>query len=233
MAEMYDKLMNLSLFKGINKETMSSFLGKTHLHFRNFSREDIIITPEEECDYVRCILKGKARIIYRNVDASLSMSVVIGEDCFIGLEHLFGLVKTYGITVIAQSDLSLIEFSKRQYVNFIQKNEILLFNYLNYLSLRCQKLQSIIYDTSDSTLLNLILRMIGSSSHRDCTDIRLEFDNETIRNLSKSGNRRDAETVDKLIDNGVIKIEENTVLIPSRCRFLSALESLGLTIMNM
>lgn len=228
MAEMYDKLMNLSLFKGINKETMSSFLEKTHLDFRNFSREDIIITPEEECDYVRCILNGKARIIYKTADSSISMTVVIGEDSFIGLEHLFGLVKTYGITVIAQSDLSLIEFSKRQYVNFIRKHEILLFNYLNYLSLRCQKLQRIIYDTAHISLLNIILRMIEGTAHRDCTNIRLELDDATIQNLRKCENRTDTEKVDKLIDKGVMRIEGNTIVIPSRHEFLSALESLGL-----
>ena len=224
---MYDKIMDLSLFKGINRETLSTFLEKTHLHFRNFQPGEKVIAPDEECDFVRCVIKGNAGICRSTVNGNITLTEIVGEGYFFGVERLFGLNRRYCMDVRAVTELSVIEFSKRQYVEFIKKNDILLINLLNMLSRICQRFEEVMLYEYEGTCISEITKLVEAFTSRESKGITVSYKGQDLQeNISRTkGNER--HILSSLIDRGIISVEGETISITDRCGFLQTINELS------
>lgn len=138
MNSMYEKIMNLPLFKGIGKEQVSIFLEKTKIEFINYRENEQIIEEGQTEDNLLIVVKGEIKKTYQIKNSGLILSTIEKEGGMIGADNLFGIYRNIPCDAYAKSSVSIMSISKVQYINLLGMDCIYLFNYLNYLSSRSQ-----------------------------------------------------------------------------------------------
>lgn len=163
---MYETIMGLLLFKGLSHQQISSFLEKTQLHFLRYPSGSEITRVGDRCDSLRIIFSGNVRICHPVFSGRISVDEICGEGKVLGAEKLFGINPRFTYSVIAETEVNLMEFGKEQYLQMIERDEVFLLNFINYISMRGQRGAE-------------IFRKSGCASISDC--LRLLFDCLTDR----------------------------------------------------
>lgn len=216
---MYEKLMMLPIFKGINPEEMSAFLGKTHLEFSTHDVGSIIVPRGEECETLHCVLSGRIQSIYMLWDGKVKLAAEYGPGKVIGLDRLFGLDTHYSHTVKALDECGTMSFSKAQYVTLLNSSHICTINYLNILSYRCQRAENAIGNMAVG-LIGKLASVVTVLTDRDCKRI-------LIKGLECNEESEDAEQLKEMIEKRIVSpVSENTLEIFSRQALLDYAESL-------
>lgn len=177
MATMYETIMNLPLFKGLSHEQVSSFLEKTHIKFSKFTDGQKIVGADDYVTDLKCILSGSIRILHK-VGESRSMGIAetqSGEN-ILGADKLFGMDNKYGVDIVAKGPVSMMQFSKEQYLAQLTPGSIYLINYLNFVSLRAQMRYDIFSSYPNGSLSAVISRLIKAYCSKKSRDIAFSFD---------------------------------------------------------
>lgn len=131
--------MDLPLFKGVGKDQISQFLEKTRIDFVNYEKGEVLSTAGSTQDIVGFVINGEIEVSHHLDNLNIEIIETRGRGSVIGAERLFGIHRNSPYMVKALSRLSLMQFSKVQYINLLESDHIYLFNYLNFLSARGQR----------------------------------------------------------------------------------------------
>lgn len=225
MQTMYDKLLMLPVFKGMGAEQLSSFLEKTQLGFNNYEAGATIRCSGDICDSVTAILSGDFETVTELAGGVSEVICSYGPGKVIGLEHLFGMDNHYSKTVKAVTDCGTMSFSKAQYMDMLQSNSISMINFLNYLSLKAQRLSIYIDTVCNDSLTARLATIISLVSDRDVKSIRITDFSKLIENICHATTY--TEDVAIYRDKGIAGLEnDDTLIIPSRVEFLAYAENL-------
>lgn len=217
---MYEKIMDLPLFKGVSEAHVSAFLASTHLEFKTYKAGDLIIRVGDPTNALTFVLSGEVSLLHSNVVASMSLQESRGEGAVIGADSLFGIDQTDCATVSALSDVGVMRISKTQYCNLLMQDEIYRINYFNYLSLRSQRMLRAIRHLSEGTVREFLSLLIMSFTTADSRDIRFVAEDGALAGmLHRSGQELMAE-LRKLRRQGLISIEGKNILIKDRLSFI-------------
>lgn len=178
MYSMYEKIMNLPLFKGMSFEAINQFAAKTPLSFSKFKEGEVILNQDTVCNTVKCLMSGEVQKTTCLFNNQIEISEKLKDGIVIGIEHLFGLNTRYGFTVRALNDCSIMEFSKKIFFHWLQTDKIILVNYLNYLSLAAQKDVDIIKSSevnNTEMLLKVVIDMIKNKKAQDVSFKLIDF----------------------------------------------------------
>lgn len=202
MASMYEKIMDLPLFKGIGKDHVSQFLERTHLEFCNYKRGELVASMGESVENVMFIMSGELSLLNRIG----SSGIVIEERLFpvtvIGADRLFGLDKTYPCNIVSNDKTSVMRFGKSHYLRLLDSDPIYKLNFFNYLSLRAQRgkkisnqywggdihsrISQLILMTIDPSTDSVVLRASDSALARYC-NVSEELISQWKMNLGSHG----------------------------------------------
>lgn len=220
MMTMYEKLMMLPIFKGMNPEHMSAFIEKTHLEFNTYEAGSVIVSRGEECDTLHCILSGRVQCIYPLAGDKVRLAAEYNGGKVIGLDRLYGMDTRYGVVVKALEECGTMSFSKSQYMSLIQANQICTMNYLNMLSYRCQRAVHAMENMLPASLMGQLAEAVTILTDRDSLRILVQ----DVERLTESDCHGE---LDSLIEAGLLRrISEHMVEVPSRAAFLDYAESL-------
>lgn len=217
---MYETIMDLPLFKGVSKDQVSNFLAKTHLQFLNYKSGETILTPDESCVSLRYILTGDARITHSSPDGTLTIAETATTGTVLGADRLFGLNREYGIRVTALSPVSVMEFSKEQYMNLLNSDRIYMFNLLNYLSLRAQRPADLLLSSGDGSLAFSIALWLSILTLPTSSDITVTASAATLSahtNIPMARLRREC---DQLESEGLIRRNGDVITVCDRWALL-------------
>lgn len=174
MYSIYEKIMNLSLFKGLSYDSISLFVAKTPLTFSKYEVGDVIINPDCACKSVKCLMSGKVNLSVTVCMGHLKISQTLPEGIVIGLDHLYGMDTDYGITVSALESCSIMEFDKKQLMDLLKDNQLIMINYLNYLSLNAQINIDILKTNILTTPLDRLKYIVEVTTRNKAEEIILE-----------------------------------------------------------
>ncbi len=177
MATIYETIMNLPLFKGLSHEQVSSFLEKTHIRFTKYSNGQRIVNADETVTVLKCIISGKIRMFHKFGEGSgmIIAETQAGEN-MLGVDMLFGMDNKYGVDIVAKGEVSLMQFSKEQFLTQLIPGSIYLINYLNLLALRAQIRYDIYSTYPESGLPAMLGRILKAYCSKNSTDISLSFE---------------------------------------------------------
>lgn len=220
MATMYEMIMDLPLFKGVSKNQVSSFLEKTNVGFCNYQSGDVVIGVGDEVAMVKFVISGSVRIIHKLE----SLPIVIEETCdvgtVLGAERLFGISTGYAYEVVASGKLSIMQFSKEQYLNLLHSDRIYMLNFFNYLSLRAQRPVDALSQYSRGDLRSRISVLISVMTHHHSRDITLTMNDETLAKFGDTGVEAVMEWKDAAKRMELIRCKGDKIKIVSRRGFL-------------
>lgn len=217
MATMYETIMNLPLFKGLSHEQVSSFLEKTHIRFIKFSDGQKIVGKEDKVTDLKCIISGKIRISHGlGKNSALILSESQNGEYILGADKLFGMENNFNCDVVALGNVSMMEFSKEQFLAQLMPGSIFLLNYLNFISLRAQSRYKIFSTYPEGNLRAVIGRLVNSLCSRHSRDISLSFD---VNDLAKFMNS-DIDTITREIieleSKGMIRLLPDGFILTDR-----------------
>lgn len=225
---MYEKLMTLSIFKGIGMEQLSSFIEKAHLHFETYEAGELIAPVDEECDGLKCVLSGEIESVYTLSGGRGKLTVEYGPGKVIGLGRLYGMDTHYGHAIKAVKTVGTMEFSKQQYMTLLHSNRICLINFLNILSYKGQKIEMAVRDLYNNSLTGRIATTVSLLTDRDCLNIKIYGIDGLIKHANVEIETYYNEELKLLRDWNLISFDtDGAVVIPSRQAFLDYAENLN------
>lgn len=220
MATMYETIMSLPLFKGVSKDLVSTFLEKTHIQFVNFVDGDKIISKGEDCRFIKFVISGEVKVISSNHYGTLIVEEFRKSGSVFSPEHLFGMDTTYPYDAIAVGCVSVMQFSKEQYINLLQTDSIFMLNYLNYLSYHSQRPVYAIKSLFDGSFESQLALLIMSLTDKDSTEINLTCNKDYLMKMSNISSNDLEHALTKMKLNGLIDYNEFIIEIKSRRHFL-------------
>lgn len=162
---MYEKIMELPLFKGISREQVSLFLEKTSVEFMNFQEGETIVKQGEQVRKIWFVIKGRIMKLFRFKYFSVVITEIEKAGNVIGAENLFGMATTYSQEIRAAEDVTIMGFSKEQYIKLLRTDGIYSLNFLNFLSARAQRPLKMLLSEEKTGLernLNNIINIISN-----------------------------------------------------------------------
>lgn len=225
MYSLFEKIMNQSLFNGLSKESILEFTEKVPLLFSKYKTGECLISEESDCDSIACLLDGTVNFKMFLFDRKLTLEYRQNEGISLASNHLFGIDTSSSCEITAVTDCAVMSFSKKQYVQMLQHNQLMLINYLNYLSLQGQKVEINLKSYSLNHPTFLIRFIIETLTDRKSYNIILRTNQgDTIYNTLGFTSCNEYENFMKVFrSQGTAEGSETLIKINDRARFLRAL----------
>ncbi|WP_273320377.1 Crp/Fnr family transcriptional regulator [Vallitalea guaymasensis] len=154
-------LQQCSLFKNMSTEDIESILSTIDYDVNNYSKEQIISTEGEECHKIGIVLEGniEVRKIYP-LGKSITVTRLNPSDIF-GEVILFSNMKHYPSTLVACNSLEVLYISKKQIIDLMEHQSIIMNNLLNVLSSKIltlnKKLRNLSYENMRQKIADFLL----------------------------------------------------------------------------
>lgn len=220
MATMYETIMDLPLFKGVSKDLVSSFLEKTQLRFTNYIQGDCIVGEGQSFSSIGFIIKGEVVTEISNPEETLRIYGVYGVGRVIGADRLYGILRQSPYKVTALSEVSVMEFSKEQYVNLLYSDPIYMLNFFNYLSLRAQRPLDSLRRFAGGGLASHLAMWVNIATEPEAHSVEIEIGEATL--AAMAGGRDFNLELQQLAENGIIELRDGRIVVVDRDALLEA-----------
>ncbi len=149
MYDMYELLLQLPLFQGINRARLGELIEKTKFHFLKYPSGSQLVKKGDHCTHLKFLISGKIRTELSNMNGKIHISEEFDAPNVIAPNFLFGAVTSYPYDVFAVEETGIMQIDKPTFINLMQSEEIFLLNMLNITSNKSQKsLESFSFFTS-------------------------------------------------------------------------------------
>lgn len=139
MFNMYDLLLQLPLFQGINRTRLAELIEKTKFHFLKYPAGNQIVMHEEPCTHLKFLISGKIRTELTNSNGKIRILEEFEAPNVIAPNFLFGAITHYPYDIFAVEDTGIMQIDKPTFISLMQTEEIFLLNMLNITSNKSQK----------------------------------------------------------------------------------------------
>lgn len=196
MNSMFDTLLQLPLFQGLNQDDFHEILNKVKLDFGKYGEGKIIAKSGALCDRLIFLLKGEITSTTIADDESFTFIEHFNDIYLIEPYSLFGMYPRFNSTYEAQSEVSTVSIEKSLIIRELFKYEIFRFNYMNIISTRAQLLQKRLWEPMPSGVAHKIIyfMMLHAEKPEGEKAIKIKMEDlarhvdETRLNVSKALN---------------------------------------------
>lgn len=220
---MYENLMTLPLFKGVSHSRISQIVGKTPLAFLKYLDGEILLRAGEPCTGLKFVIDGKVRLTIRNHTDRFRISQTLISPAVISPDFLFGRDTLYPADCISIGTVSLMQIAKHDFINLLQEDDIILFNYLNLLSTNAQKAIDGVIALTTGSLEERIAFWIIALTQMGSTDILLQARQRDLYALFGVQRTSFVAALDNLRDKGIINYTSTEISVISRRSLRSVL----------
>lgn len=159
MENIVEKIIDLPLFKGINKNRLIEIAGSTKLSFEKIEEGGIIFSEGEIAECLNFILSGKVELSISAFEKQLTIKQYVEYPDVLAADSIVGKYGRYAYNASAYNNVSLLRIEKYDFLNLLAKDNIFMVNYLNMLASGLQNCQDLI-STMKSVTLNEKLKIL-------------------------------------------------------------------------
>lgn len=225
MNSMYDILLDLPLFKGVGRETLSEMVTTTPLHFLKYDAGQIIVNAGDPCDHIKFIIGGSVRSSITNNDGKFTVSQNLSAPDVIAPDYLFGRSTHYPCTVTANDSAAILQIDKKEYLRILNSDKVFLLNFLNILSMNAQKGVDGILALTSGTLDERLAYWILALTQKSGGDITLTCKTRDLYLLFGVQRSSFMTTLDSMKERGYIDYGPGIIYINNRQKLYSILHS--------
>ncbi|MDE6006845.1 MAG: cyclic nucleotide-binding domain-containing protein [Muribaculaceae bacterium] len=223
MNTIYERLVNLPIFKGAGKELITSFVEKTPLDFISYYPGEVIIEENRPCDEVICLVSGSVRRRRYFCAGQLIVNDVLHAGSMLGLENLYGLHTKFGMNIVADSEVGVMQFDKHNLFHWLLNSKLLLINTLNYLSRNAQNGTDALMSHGMREIESELSYLVQIATSPSSTNISITTPNIPIEEFMAPQGKTHRPLLNRLIESGLITMpDSHTIDIASRCALLDA-----------
>ena len=222
----YEKILNLPLFKGLSTVAIERFVTKTPISFYKCSVGESIVKRGSRCDSIKFILSGTAKVERIVFNGQLKVTESIGENSMIGAERLYGIETNFDESIKVIENCSLMEFSKKHFLNLLKEDNFILINYLNYLSKEVQKPIISFKDYNIKSPVERLKLIIELFTRKKASEISIESIGHPLYDLlGFTSNKEFLSSLGILLGEGIVNLKsENQIVITSRREVLDRIQ---------
>lgn len=213
---MYESLMTLPLFKGVSHERLSEIVGKIPLAFLRYMPGEKIMDSGDPCTGMKFVLKGSVRLSLTNVNDRLRIKQTLEGPAVISPDFLFGRDTNYPSTGTAIDTVSIIQIEKKDFLELLRVEEIVMYNYLNILSTNAQKSVNGVLALTAGSLEERIAFWIIALTQLSGKDIVLQAKHRDLYTLFGVQRSSFIAALDTLKSKGIIDYTPNEIHVISR-----------------
>lgn len=225
MDSMYEILMRLPLFSGVNRDKISEIVGTTKFHFLKYLPGETIVSVGDACTHIKFVISGRARLTIANSDGRFKVSQTVTAPDVIAPEFLFGKATQYPCTGVAVEPTGILQISKADYMKILNSDDIFMYNFLNILSKKAQKSVDGVLALTTGSLEERIAFWIVALTQRGGEDIVLECRQRDLYALFGVQRTSFIATLEGLKARGIIDYDQNEIRIKSRRDLLEMLST--------
>ncbi|MDE5749858.1 MAG: Crp/Fnr family transcriptional regulator [Duncaniella sp.] len=224
---MYESLMTLPLFKGVSHERLSEIVGKIPLAFLKYMPGEKVMDSGDPCTGLKFVLKGSVRLSLRNVNDRLRIQQTLEGPAVISPDFLFGRDTNYPSTGTAIDTVSIIQIEKKDFLELLRVDEIVMYNYLNILSTNAQKSVNGVLALTAGSLEERIAFWIIALTQLSGKDIVLQAKHRDLYTLFGVQRSSFIAALETLKSKGIIEYTPNEIHVLSRRELRSLLIASG------
>ncbi len=226
MDSMYEILKGLPLFHGATTERISDIVGKAKFHFLKYLAGERIVTTGEQCSHVKFVISGDVRSTIANTTERFKVAQTLSSPAVLAPEFLFGRATCYPCTVDALTDVSILQISKNDYVNILNRDHVFLYNFLNILSMNAQKSVDGILSLSSGSLEERIAFWIVALTQSAGKDIKVSCRQRDLYSLFGVQRTSFMSTLESMKSRGLIDYTQNEITVVSRSELVKLINYL-------
>lgn len=213
MKTIYDIILSLPLFQGIERLKLVSVLEKVNLHFEKYHKDDIIAQKGEECTRLVFLLKGS--ILSETVDKSEKFSIYekIKGQTVLYPTFLFGKDTKYPVTIKALDSVSTMSIEKQQVFYLLQNEPLFLLNFLNIVSNKAQSTFDKISSLSGTDLKKNLAFFILSFTEKGSSDIHIKSSQQDLADFFGVARPSLLKIINELKDEGIIEYKRKEITV--------------------
>ena len=223
MNSIFDTLLSLPLFNGVEEDKIRKVVGTTKFHFLKYPAGEEIIAEGDRCNHVIFILQGRVRFTIKKAESRFRLTYTLGGGNVVAPEFLFGMTTAYPFTAATVEPTSVLQIAKEDYLAILNSDRIFLINYLNALSANAQNNIGGILSLTSGDLVRRIAYWVTSLTRQNSEDITIHCrlrDLHTIFNVQRSAL---IAALDTLAAQHIVDYTNESVTIHSRRDLVSLL----------
>lgn len=142
IAQLYDKLTTIPLFKGVSGEDLALIADRVHLRWVNVGIDQSVIQADEPCYHLTILTEGElVRTTHYDNNTYTVKDIVKGVH-IIEPEQLYGLTTRYRSSYRARTSCKMLLISKDDIRKTLLNIPVWRINLLNHLAAKYTKLQA-------------------------------------------------------------------------------------------
>ena len=224
MSSIYDTLMALPLFQGISRVLLAELIEKVRFDFEKYQDGDTIVQAGDPCNTLCFIVSGEARVDIPFVNKKIHILETIEGPNVICPENLYGQNPSQLVNVKAHGVCGTMRLQKADYFNMVKKDEVFLFNILNYLSRNNQATYSNFLALNRGTVPEKLSFLITSLTHAGSKDITLAFRRKDMCTMLGVKRTTFYAALEAMKAEGYIDFTQNEILVIDRSRLFEILK---------
>ena len=158
----YDRLLLLPLFQGMNSTDLDIVAGQTKFGFQHHDQGKMIISEGDVCDHLCFLMKGTLEVTSSAYDHGYSFSEFIQAPDILQPEHIFGLNQRYTRSFKTVTPCNMMTLDKSEVMRLTDEFLVFRLNLLNIISTQSQRQQRRLWHTPPQNLKQRIARFFES-----------------------------------------------------------------------
>lgn len=207
----YKLLAQCPVFKGINEYELTSLINEIHYQIRQYNKSDVVVIAGEQVKNLYIILSGSVKGEMIDYSGKTIKIEDIEAPRPLATAFLFGKENTFPVTVTASNNVKILSIPVGEFLTLLQKNKLILQNYLNSISSRSQflsrKLHFLSFKTIKGKMAHFLLQQAGSKLH----SVELNTTQQQLAELFGVTRPSLARVMGEMQDEKLIAVEKKTV----------------------
>ncbi len=210
---MFETLLEQTLFQGMSRSDLEQVVGHTHFDFSNALPPDTIAQEGNRCLDLIFVTHGMMTAETLSDDHSYLLRESLSAPWTIEPERLFGLTQRYGRTYKAHSECRLFSIGKKEVVALSYNFEIFRINLLNIYTTQAQRLCRQPWRTPPKTIKAKLARFVADRSLRPVGEKTVSIKMSTFAQLLGESRLNISHALHELCEEGLIDISRGTLHI--------------------
>lgn len=160
--EIYDRLLQFTLFQGMSHADLMQVAGHTKFNFSKLAAGKKLVKEGDDCHHLVFVTNGTLRAETVSDDHSCRVTESISAPYILQPERLFGITQRYSSSFTAETPCSLISIDKQEVLLLLETQLVFRLNMLNLLAAESQRLRHHAWRTAPRTLPERIKRFFFS-----------------------------------------------------------------------
>lgn len=218
---MYQNITTSPIFRGLTESGIGELLGSTPHSVRSYSKGQTIAQRGDEVKNLCIIVEGSVK--GEMVDFSGKILKIEEMHAPMPIAHafLFGENNRFPVDVIALEDCKILYIPKPEFLRLMQRDSLVLSNYLNSISNRAQFLSNKLWFLSFKTIKEKIAHYLLNLSKSDVrTTIILPKSHQELAEFFGVTRPALARVLAEMQDEGIIHINRREITILNRSKLL-------------